>query len=316
MGREISSPRGEIAAYSTGTFDFLRREVLDRSGMALVLTLMVLALITALVVEFAYGVYTNTVFLHNWQTSKKLSMNANSGVSLAARLINEATKKVYTYPGRIEIPSQDIFSDGTVRVSLVVEDETSKFNLNSLVFPNDKLNELAYKSFMRLLSALSLDEEIADYVTDWIDQNSIPMGAGREEDSKDSWMVSVEELLLVPGVDMEIYDKLKPYVTVFGFKGVMIININGAAKPVIMSLEDKIDEEMAARIISRREINPYKSKGEVNTVPGFEGVLNLPIAIKGQHFLITSTAVSGNGITRSVNCVIDGSGLVKYWEEN
>jgi type II secretory pathway component PulK len=115
---------------------------------------------------------------------------------------------------------------------------------------------------------------------------------------------------------MEIYDKLKPYVTVFGFKGVMIININGAAKPVIMSLEDKIDEEMAARIISRREINPYKSKGEVNTVPGFEGVLNLPIAVKGQHFLITSTAVSGNGITRSVNCVIDGSGLVKYWEEN
>lgn len=292
------------------------RKVLDSSGMALVLTLMVLAIITAVVVEFAYGVYTNTVFLHNWQTSRKLSLNANSGVSLAARLIKEATKQNYTYPGRIEIPSQDIFGDGTVRVSLVIEDETSKFNLNSLVFPNDKLNEMAYESFRRLLGALEIKEEIADYVSDWIDRNSIPISAGSEENSGDSFMVSVEELLLVQGVDRDIYDKLKPYVTVFGIEGAMVININGADKPVIMSLEEDIDEEMAARITSRREINPFKSKGEVNTVPGFEGLLNLPITIKGQHFLITSTAVSGDGITRSIQCVITPTGLVKYWEEN
>jgi general secretion pathway protein K len=284
--------------------------------MALVLTLMVLAIITALVVEFAYGVYTNTVFLHNWQTSRKLSMNANSGVSLAAKLISDATKKKYTYPGRIEIPSQDIFGDGTVSVSLVIEDETSKFNLNSLVFPNDKLNKAAYESFRRLLGALTIEEEIADYVSDWIDRNDIPIGAGQEKGSKDNLMVSIEELLLVPGVDREIYDKLKPYVTVFGIEGVMVININGADRPVIMSLADKIDKEMAGRITSRREIDPFKSKGEVNTVPGFEGVLNLPITVKGQHFLITSTAVSGDGITRTIQCVITGSGLVKYWEEN
>ena len=293
----------------------MRRTVLDRSGMALVLTLMVLAIITAVVVEFAYGVYTNTVFLHNWQTSQKLSMNANSGVSLAAKLINEAARKKYTYPGRFEFPPQDIFGDRAVMVSLVIEDETSKFNLNSLVHPNDKLNENAHESFRRLLRALSLDEDVADAVADWIDRNNMPLDAGSEENSKGSWMVSIDELLLVPGVNKEVYDKLKPYVTVYGIVGVMAININGAEAPVIMSLSDKIDKEMAGSITSRRGIKPFKTKGKVNSVPGFEGLLNLPITVKGMDFRIISTANSSDGITRTIQCVITPSGLVKYWEE-
>jgi general secretion pathway protein K len=298
----------------------MRRTVLDRSGMALVLTLMVLAIITAVVVEFAYGVYTNTVFLHNWQTSRKLSMNANSGVSLAARLINDAARKTYTYPGRIEIPPQDIFGDGTVRVSLVVEDETSKFNLNSLVYPNDKLNTDAYGCFRRLLGALSLDGDVADKVADWIDKDAIPMGAGSEEDSKDSYMVSLDELLLVQGVDREVYDKLKPCVTVFGINGSLSININGAETPVIMSLADEIDEEMAGRIFGWRENKPFKNPGEVGNVPGFDKGLGSSltkfITTAGKHFRITSTAVSGDGITRTIQCVITPSGMVEYWKEN
>src|SRR5512139_1596351 len=46
--------------------------IADQSGMALVLVLMIVALITAMVVEFAYGVYVNTNALNNWQTSQKL----------------------------------------------------------------------------------------------------------------------------------------------------------------------------------------------------------------------------------------------------
>jgi hypothetical protein len=49
----------------------------SESGMALVMTLMILALITSLVVEFAYGVYTTTAALQNWKDSQRLSLSEN-----------------------------------------------------------------------------------------------------------------------------------------------------------------------------------------------------------------------------------------------
>ncbi|MBI4688679.1 MAG: hypothetical protein HY754_00165, partial [Nitrospirae bacterium] len=59
----------------------------SRKGMALVLTLMVLVLITAMVTEFAYGVYNGTNSLYNWYDSQRLSVLANSGMDIAGEFI-------------------------------------------------------------------------------------------------------------------------------------------------------------------------------------------------------------------------------------
>ena len=48
----------------------------DNRGMALVLTLLVVAILSGMVVEFAYGVYISTNALHNWQTAQRLSLAA------------------------------------------------------------------------------------------------------------------------------------------------------------------------------------------------------------------------------------------------
>ena len=61
----------------------------DNRGMALVITLLVVALLTAVVVEFAYGVYISTNALHNWQAAQRLSLAAKSATRLGARLITE-----------------------------------------------------------------------------------------------------------------------------------------------------------------------------------------------------------------------------------
>lgn len=80
-------------------------------GMALVLTLLVVALITAMVVEFAYGVYINTTALYNWETSQKLSLAAKSATRLAGKLISDQVSQFsFTYPGVLEM-SQKIPSE-------------------------------------------------------------------------------------------------------------------------------------------------------------------------------------------------------------
>jgi len=65
----------------------------DQHGMALVVTLLAVVLITALVVEFSYGVYTGTSNLYNWRDSQRLSLMAQSGVNVAARFLSKI--KVY-----------------------------------------------------------------------------------------------------------------------------------------------------------------------------------------------------------------------------
>ncbi len=106
----------------------------NNKGMALVLTLLVVAILTAMVVEFAYGVYINTNALHNWQTAQRLSLAAKSAARLGARLIAESSVfDPYTSePTKItqKIPFEEI--DGIIL--LEIENENSKFNLNSLVY--------------------------------------------------------------------------------------------------------------------------------------------------------------------------------------
>ncbi|GAB4389214.1 MAG: type II secretion system minor pseudopilin GspK [Thermodesulfovibrionales bacterium] len=296
----------------------------DRSGLALVLTLAVLVMITALVVEFAYGVYVNTSFLRNWETSEKLSLAARSGVTLGAGLVDYALGQYsYTYPGTVDIPPTDPFSSESADsfspvVALRIEDETSKFNVNSLVMENDELNEKAYALFERLLGNLGLDAALAGALADWIDRDGVPRAPDSETGAANAAFRSVDELLLVPGIDAEVYDKLKPYVTVYGLRNTIekSININGAGLELIMALHKDMTAELAQRIVDRREVQPFKRANEVFSIPGLEsGFQDLPITERGKYFRLSAVAASEDGIKRAVECVIDANGVIQFWKE-
>jgi general secretion pathway protein K len=284
--------------------------------MALVITLMVMAIITAMVVEFAYGVYVNTGFLNNWQASQELRLSARSGTSLAAYFIEQETEtKKYTYPGTVYLPPVDPFMDGSSTVSIQIEDEDSKFNLNTLVYQNGDLNEESYESFIRMLEYLDIDTEAADRIVDWIDPDDIPLLSDSERGAKSSEMQSADELMLIPGVSGEVYDKLIDYVSAYGNE---LVNINGAQVPVLITLSEEMDEEMAKRITSYRGATPFKATSDISKVAGFETLgisLQGKISVKGTAFGILSKAESAEGISSIIKCVIDGSGNVKYWRE-
>lgn len=296
----------------------------SESGMALVLVLAMLAIITAMVVEFAYGVFVNMSFLDNYKTSTRLTHVAYSGVTLASKFITDTISRLsYTYPSYAEVPEADPFTSTIIDngvssdavdevVAVRIEDETARFNVNTIVYPNGQINQPQFDAFKRLLRGVGLDEGLADRMADWIDGDGISRTEGSEVSVKNAPFDSVDELLLLPGMEGETYDKLKPYITVYGSG---IININGAELPVIMSLNAAIDGDTAQRIIDRRDINPFKTKGEVNNVAGFESLLNLPITVKAGVFRVYSTARSGSGIRKIIECVLDSDGKVIYWRE-
>lgn len=291
---------------------------LNSEGMVLVLTLMVISIITAVVVEFAYGVYVSTSALHNWKTAQSLSIMAQSSVRMVAETIAKNNSLYsYTYPGQLDLPYSNPLKNTEANLLLHIEDENAKFNLNSLVYPNGRLNESAYLSFISLLKALDLKPEIADRVADWIDPDVEPRLQDSEEKAKNGFLSSVDELLLIRGIDEKSYNTLLPYVTIYG-NG--LININGAAVPVLMSLSDGINKEMAQRIVSYRESTPFERAEGIMKIAGFEIVgtsLMGRITVKGGAFHIVATASSA-GVHKSVDAVLDISGsssAVRYWKE-
>ena len=296
----------------------------SEKGMAVVLTLLIMAMITAMVVEFVYGVYTTNAGLYNWREAQKLSLAAKSGVSLTTKIISENQNRYsYTYPGSVEMPVENILKGFSGKVVIRVVDENGKFNLNSLIWPNGMTNETAFNSLIRLLKYLNLDENIAYNVADWIDRDLEPRRRDSEEGAKNDYLDSVDELLLVKGIDSQAYDKLSPLVTVYGIGQVYnnLININTASRAVIMSLDDNITEALAERVINYRALEPFKGVSDLVKVAGFEGPLGQSlmnkITVKASNFRITSVAEEDR-IKRIIECVIvvKGDGLlIDYWQE-
>lgn len=290
----------------------------SQSGMALILTLMILAILTAMVIEFSYGVYTTTASLNNWRDSQRLSPVSKSGISLAVKTISDIPQsEIYRFPPKIAIPVSGILTDFHGDVVVNVEDENSRFNLNSIVNENQTVNRDAYNIFKRLLKNIGVKEDLADYVVDWIDRNKDPIAArDSEENTKNSFMESTDELLLIKGIDQETYSKLLPYVTVYAADNAnpQLININTASQTVIMSLADGITKDMAERIIIAR---PFEAISAVEKAALGLGLGPAKIVIRPSNFRITAAAEE-NKIRRLIECVVEIRGssyIIKYWKE-
>jgi general secretion pathway protein K len=292
----------------------------NQQGIALIVTLLALVLITAMVVEFSYGVYTGTNSLYNWRDSQRLSVMAQSGVNVSARYLSDALQgKSYSYPGSMEFPIENPVEDFPGAITVRIEDETSKFYLNAIVNPRGEKNDIAFGLLVNLLKNLSLDEKIAVRILDWIDRDSVAELGDSEAGAKNDALLSVDELLLIHGISRKDYDTLLPYVTVYGTADNSLrININGAEKPVLRCLSDAITDELAQRVIDYRKGNPFQSASDLGQVQGFEQDLGIPagvLAVKGKDFSIKSIASSG-GVKRIIETVIDmDHNNIQYWKE-
>jgi len=300
--------------YSNG---LLLKHIHDRQGVALVVVLLALVLLTALVVEFSYGVYTGTNDLYNWRDAQRLSVMAKSGLNVSANLLSNKDM-VFQYTESIEMPVENPFEDFNAIITVRIEDEDAKFNLNAIVPVNDILDardrKNPYNCFKRLLEALSLDVKIADRLADWIDSNREARLSDSEVAAKNSALDSVDELLLINGISGKDYDKLLPYVTVSKKRDLLIVNVNRAEAPVLISLADGISEEKAKKVIQRRKGNPLTEYSQFKDITGTSLGSNR-IKFNGEVFYIKSSASSG-GVKRMIETVLDTTtNTVQYWKE-
>ncbi len=165
-----------------------------------------------------------------------------------------------------------------------------------------------------------MDEKIADRIADWIDSDSNPRLADSETGAKNAAFDSVDEVLLINGISEKDYETLLPYITVYGRRDNLIVNINGAGKPVLMCLSDAITDDLAQNLINYRNATPFGDPTDISKVTGFAEIgqsLMGKIVTQGSIYRVTSSAESG-GVKRIIETVLNvspSSVTVSYWKE-
>lgn len=285
----------------------------NQKGSALIITLLLITILTGLVVDFVYEVYIDSSALSNWSNAQKASLIAKSGQALSSEFITELKKEPYTDKREVALPVKQDFGPG-VSLTVIIEDENSKFNINSIIEPNGLTNEKALSSLKKLLEYLNINPNLASAIADWIDPDSEPRLSDSENFAKNDFLWSADELKLIEGIDKIIFDKISPYITVFGNS---LININTAEVPVLVSLDSEMTESLAKNIIDYRETAPFEDPSHIVRVSGMETVgqrLLGKVTIKASSFRTTANAAV-NEITRIVESVMDSSVKILFWRE-
>lgn len=273
----------------------------NQQGTALIVTLFIVVILTVTVTEFLYETWVDRSLVANFRDGTKGLYALTSGVEAARAVIVDDfqrdqknglftdTLKEYWAQPAIAIPLEDTFMFATII------DESSKINLNNLLTPGGYPDEKYIAFFRRLLRVLELDEDIADYVRDWIDanedgpaENPFYQSLAHPYKCKNARFDTVEELQMVRGVTPEAFARLRKFVTITGG----LVNINTAPKEVLMALHNDITSSMADDVLAARDSLPFKDKVEIKNLPGFGALypeISTLIDVRSAAFSLTAS---------------------------
>jgi len=297
-------------------------------AFALVSVMILVSLLGVMILEFSRKSGINLKLAVNYANSKKALYAAYSAYQAALALLMEDSND-YDGPGDVwygDLPPIP-FDAGTLHVK--IEDEKARFNLQELI--NQYGQEDARRKVMleRMFRVLSIDTSIIGGIVDWQDKDKYPSSGGAEiqfyqgfsppYNPPDQPLITVGDILLVKGFDRKLYFlppssrsltasdellSLDQYVTVFGDG---LININTAPLPVLVSLSQDINEDIAMDIIKYREENPFHSVEEIKQVGNISDVLfdeiNSLVTVKSNIFRIRATGMVGE-VVQIISCVV------------
>ena len=224
-------------------------------------------------------------------------------------------------------------------------DESARVNLNHA-------NEETLKNLFKAVD-LSLSDakatELAEAIVDWRDGDDAAMTQGAEAsyykalpdpyEPRNGPLASVQELLMVRGIDEKIFKKVKPYITVYS-RGP--VNFNTAGLVVLQALG--LSPELAGRVMEYRRGPDNKEGTEDDRIfqsaDSITAALSAAMSFSSEEYAQISNAV-GLGIVGvqatafrihsigrlikdgkvvesgedSVTCVVNRKGQILYWQE-
>jgi general secretion pathway protein K len=306
----------------------------DERGIALLIALLVLTLLTALILEFDAEARREYRAAAGFRDDYKATMLTRAAVQATkAVLLQDLMREKLTgqkFDGPTDIWAMPItkYPIGDGFLTAQIQDETGKLNLNELASTSG--GELEQKKKIarvkRLFELLKIRPDLVDALMDWIDQDEAPQPAGAESVYYQSLrppyraangpLSGLGDLRLIKGFTPEIIERLTPYITVFPLEGNAPMNLNTADPIVLQTLDPAVTQSMAMEIVQGR---PYKTKVELDRISSFQEIgrtLRNSYDIKSDYFSARLT-ITVNETTKSSLVVLKrdagkGESTVEY----
>lgn len=291
----------------------MRARAADERGMVLLLVLVVVALVSSLLVEFAFSTLVDMRLAETFRDRTRAYYLAKGGVQVGRMLLQRDTNG---WDAPTELWGQGVtnYPVGGGAVTVQIEDLGGRLNVNSLVGATDNPDTVAVDRFVRLFTELGLDDagDLTAALIDWIDVNDEDyqgVGLGAESayyqslekpyPAKNDELDSLQELALVTGFTPEVRQLVEPFLTVHGGDK---ININTAPAEVLLALADEMTPEDAATLIEARKTAPFETIDEIKELPGLDdlyGFIHLYISTSSTAFRIETTGIVNDGVRRA-----------------
>lgn len=237
-------------------------------GIALMLALVFVVVLTVLVTSFTYEAQVDATAVSFVDNEFEALLAARSALAEAMSILE--ADLLLNDTAREEEPSAEIFDSlediwaqpptptesGETVGQTLISDEFAKINLNALIF-EDVGEEKVYFHLEQALRLLFEQREMAvdpvDAILDWLDSDDEPRPNGYESTfyqsldnpyaAKNGPMDKLEELLLIPGITADVYfgtgetpgTPLPEILTVHGHPQGMV-NMNTASSEVLIPL--------------------------------------------------------------------------------
>ncbi len=254
-------------------------------GVALLATLMAVALMTILVVDFttssALG-YRSAANQANELRAEYLARSAvNVGLALLAQqarmnAMSQQNFYALTQPWAAPFPPVPM-DGGTATVSIV--DDARKLDINQLVNPRTgAVNQNIEQVLQRLFAILELDPQIIPAIIDWLDPDSVETPDGGAEadyymrltppyEPRNGPMPGIGDLRMIRGVDTPTFMVLRQFLTVAPEPRV---NANTAPPELLASLSPELasNGSLVKEIVEARTREPFQNITDIGNLPG------------------------------------------------
>ncbi|MBM5811379.1 MAG: general secretion pathway protein GspK [Gammaproteobacteria bacterium] len=192
---------------------------------------------------------------------------------------------------------------GSIRGRL--EDLQGRFNLNSLVAANGRVDEVSVALFERLLDQVEASPRWARIMADWIDVDTVPGFPEGAEDgdylaqdppyrAANGAVVTVSELLALPGMTLAEFQRIQPWVA--ALPAGTLINVCTAPAPVLAALvAGRTDFSDAEALARNRQAGCFPTLDDLRATLTSEEFTGLQpvIAESSNWFRLTSTVTIG-----------------------
>jgi len=305
----------------------MKNTLKNNTGSAFLYILLILALLSVIILSFISSTLHYINFTDYYKDKNKAYYIAKSGIGLSAyfisgygsnpdgyrELLNEITPYENGYP----------LLGGNIKISVISND--SKFNINQLIFADNRINSAEYPEIQRLFYILGIPDNILENIVEFAQKNQLSYerleleftNLNKNSRTKEYLVnanpnpnipvlnaeyknpfLTIRDLMLVPGMKYGYYFLLKQFLTV---NSSGLIDINTAPYEVIESLSPLISPDAAKELASYRINNPLASVSALAGVPGFNSsilssVVN-QIEISSAYYRIKSSGEYGRAET-------------------